>query len=389
MQDLRKTTRSIWTALAAFAAVAAILAVLSPPDVYGAAKTINIIDNATTGAVRAAASGDAVTVPTGATLEIPEGALTNSTVVSADIKDGEIVSADLSATAAITLSQLAALNRGFVIIGNSSNVAAAVDGNDDGYILIGDGTDLASVDITGDIDISNAGVASISASAIVNADVNASAAIAFTKLAALNRGYVLIGNASNAAAAVDANDDGYILIGDGTDIASVDVTGDIEITNAGVTSISTGVIVNADINASAAIANTKLAPPAIRTISVALAYGDMTNGGGNTAYEDFTDSLPADAFVLGWWVDVTTGFSGDTTAVVAVGTSSDTDLYSEIISNSVAAPGDVGSGPKTDTAGGYFAGSASTPRVTITGSADWDNVSQGAGTAYLYYIATQ
>lgn len=57
---------------------------------------------------------------------------------------------------------------------------------------------------------------------------------------ALTNAHILVGNASNKA----------------TDVA---VTGDIGITNTGVTSITAGAIVNADINASAAIAFSKLA----------------------------------------------------------------------------------------------------------------------------------
>lgn len=53
---------------------------------------------------------------------------------------------------------------------------------------------------------------------------------------------------------------GRIWVGNGSNIATaVILTGDVTIDNAGVTSIGTGVIVNADINASAAIALTKLA----------------------------------------------------------------------------------------------------------------------------------
>lgn len=51
-----------------------------------------------------------------------------------------------------------------------------------------------------------------------------------------------------------------IIVGDGTNRpAAVAVTGDIGITNAGVTSITAGAIVNADVNASAAIDRSKLA----------------------------------------------------------------------------------------------------------------------------------
>ena len=75
---------------------------------------------------------------------------------------------------------------------------------------------------------------------IVNADVSTSAAIAFSKLASLASANILVGNASGVA-------------------TSTVVSGDVTITNAGVTSITSNVIVNADINSAAAIAYSKLA----------------------------------------------------------------------------------------------------------------------------------
>jgi hypothetical protein len=52
---------------------------------------------------------------------------------------------------------------------------------------------------------------------------------------------------------------GYLFVGNASNVATATaVTGDVLISNAGVTSIATGVIVNADINASAAIAVSKL-----------------------------------------------------------------------------------------------------------------------------------
>ena len=79
----------------------------------------------------------------------------------------------------------------------------------------------------------------ISAYPIVNADIASAAAIAYSKLATLTSGNIVLGNASNVA-------------------TSQPVTGDVTISNTGVTAIATGVIVNADINASAAIAGSKI-----------------------------------------------------------------------------------------------------------------------------------
>jgi hypothetical protein len=74
---------------------------------------------------------------------------------------------------------------------------------------------------------------------IVNADINASAAIDFSKLATLTSGNIVLGNSGNVA-------------------TSTAVTGDITISNAGVTAIASGVIVDGDINASAAISGSKI-----------------------------------------------------------------------------------------------------------------------------------
>jgi hypothetical protein len=63
-------------------------------------------------------------------------------------------------------------------------------------------------------------------SSIVNADVSASAAIAFSKLATLTSGNILVGNGSNVA-------------------ASVAMTGDVTISNAGVTAIGALKVTNA------------------------------------------------------------------------------------------------------------------------------------------------
>ena len=109
-----------------------------------------------------------------------------------------------------------------------------------GQILLGNASNaVTATTVSGDITISNTGVTDINAGVIVNADINTSAAIAHSKLANITAGSVLIGNVSNVPTATA-------------------ITGDISIDSSGVTAIASGVIVNADINASAAIDGTKI-----------------------------------------------------------------------------------------------------------------------------------
>ena len=75
---------------------------------------------------------------------------------------------------------------------------------------------------------------------IVNADINASAAIAHSKLASITAGQVLLGNASNIPTATA-------------------LSGDVTVSSTGVTAISSGAIVNADVKSDAAIEQNKIA----------------------------------------------------------------------------------------------------------------------------------
>jgi hypothetical protein len=100
-----------------------------------------------------------------------------------------------------------------------------------------DGT-IVNVDISPTAGIAYAKLAL--SNSVVNSDISSSAGIAYSKLAALTSGNILVGNSVNVA-------------------TSVAMSGDVTISNTGVTAINSGVIVDADVNASAAIAYSKLA----------------------------------------------------------------------------------------------------------------------------------
>jgi len=121
--------------------------------------------------------------------------------------------------------------------------------------------------------------------------------------------------------------------------------------------------------------------------SQTLDYGDFTDNGDASGYIDFTTGqIPAGAVVTGFKAVVATGFTGDTTAVIEVGKSGDTDAYSADTAQSVLGAGTVGSGSNADA---NFVAAATTPRVTVTGAADFGNISAGSMTVTVYYLPLQ
>jgi hypothetical protein len=90
--------------------------------------------------------------------------------------DGSVTNVKVASNAAIAFSKLAPLASATLLIGNGSNVAT-------------------STALSGDATITNGGVLTIGAGAVDNAKVSSSAAIAFSKLAALTTGQILAGNA--------------------------------------------------------------------------------------------------------------------------------------------------------------------------------------------------
>lgn len=95
---------------------------------------------------------------------------------------------------------------------------------------------------------------------LVSGDIIQPATLTLARIEDLTSAHLIVGNASNRP-------------------TSVAVTGDVTITNAGITAIGAGVIVNADINASAAIATSKLAAKTASTMARYDASGYLTDTG--------------------------------------------------------------------------------------------------------------
>jgi hypothetical protein len=245
--------------------------------------------------------------------KLATGALpTAITVASANIVDGTIVDADINASAAIALTKLATVTAGRVVMGNGSDVATATEITGDATLasngvvtlsnsgvtpdtvndsatsvtpitidakgrVTGTGsavtitpsynslTDLPTTlagygitDAVGSADVRLADERVPTDGSVTDAKVSASAAIALSKLASITAGQVVLGNASNVATATA-------------------LSGDVTISSSGVTAIGTGVIVNADISGSAAIALSKLATGALPT-AITVASANIVDG---------------------------------------------------------------------------------------------------------------
>lgn len=186
------------------------------------------------------------------------GDITVSPSGTAAISSGVIVNADINAAAAIAITKLESVAAGSVIMGDAVNTPTATA-------------------ITGDISINATGVAAISGGVIVNADINAAAAISDTKLDSISTANKVAlsaldidGSADIGAALADGD---LFIVDDGasgtnrkaastriSEYVFSKVTGDVTIGSSGTATIGAGVIVNNDINASAAIAGTKISP---------------------------------------------------------------------------------------------------------------------------------
>ncbi|AGG54657.1 hypothetical protein PROG_00001, partial [Prochlorococcus phage P-SSP10] len=156
-------------------------------------------------------------------------ATSTSFITSDEIVDGTIVGGDIS-TDTITASNLAANS-----VGSSELADNAVDTNaiQDNAVTM---AKLNSGALPTDITVASANIVD---GTIVNADVSNSAAIAHSKLSGIAGGNVLLGNSSNVP-------------------TSTTLSGDVTVNSSGVTAITAGSIVTADIG-NDQITNAKIA----------------------------------------------------------------------------------------------------------------------------------
>lgn len=105
----------------------------------------------------------------------------------------------------------------------------------DGSIFVGNASNVATgVAPSGDITLTNAGVFGIASGVIVNADINAAAGIAFSKLATLTSGNLLVGSAGGVPTSVALSGDATLIASGALTIANDAIT-TAKILNANVT----------------------------------------------------------------------------------------------------------------------------------------------------------
>jgi len=173
--------------------------------------------------------------------------------------------------------------------------------------------------------------------AIVNADVNASAALAFSKLAALSDGNILVGSSGNVP-------------------TSVNPSGDVDVSNAGVFSIASDSVINADIKSDAAIASSKLA-----TVAVAQ---------GGTGATTLNDLITLATHTQGDYVQNITAGTGLTSSGATSGENIAHSLTVDASQTQITAVGDLGTGSITSgfTSIDVGSGTISTTGAVSTGA---------------------
>jgi hypothetical protein len=203
--------------------------------------------------------------------------------------------------------------------GSSTNVVLRWDESSDKWQITNDGTtyeDIATTtyaapinnaSFTGTFSAPTGTITStmLADGTIVDADINASAAIALSKLATSTAGNIIVYNSSGVPTAVAE-------------------TGDVTISDTGVTSIASGVIVNADVSATAAIELGKLADVSTnaQTASYTLVLADknkvveMGVGSANTLTVPLNSSV---AFPVGSQINILQTGSGQTTITATGG----------------------------------------------------------------------
>jgi hypothetical protein len=255
----------------------------------GAVTSAKILDGTiVNGDINAAAAIDKTKI-SGTAVTVAD----TGTVTSTMIADGTIVNGDINAAAAIAATKISGTSvvksdfgaKGALVVGTGVGTTASVAVGTNDYVLTADSAAASGVKwalapaaggfvtsvngltgaVTGVVRTADTGTVTstmILDGTILNGDINASAAIAYSKLNVANS-IVNADISSSAAIALSklaTSTAGNIIVYNASGVpTAVAETGDITISDTGVTAIASGVIVNGDISSTAAIEISKIA----------------------------------------------------------------------------------------------------------------------------------
>lgn len=128
----------------------------------------------------------------------------------------------------------------------------------------------------------------------------------------------------------------------------------------------------------------------ISKVAQVVVPGDFTDGGGAAGTLNLKVQIPAGSFVFGSKVTVATGFTGDTTATLAIGTAGDSNEYSGNTTHNVlaAATNLVKAAFITTDAAMIAEGTAIDVLLTLTGGADFGAIVAGKMLVEVFYFST-
>ena len=128
----------------------------------------------------------------------------------------------------------------------------------------------------------------------------------------------------------------------------------------------------------------------IRKVSQIVNFGDLTDGAGTDGTLNLNKKIPAGSFVIGSKVTVKTGFAGDTTAVLSVGTAGDANEYSGNTTHNILAAvrNSVKSAFITADAGLVAESADISVLLTVTGGSDFGLITAGKMLVEVFYLST-
>lgn len=125
----------------------------------------------------------------------------------------------------------------------------------------------------------------------------------------------------------------------------------------------------------------------VKCLKISASYADFTDGGGAAGTIEDSSVIPKGSICLGTYVDVISPFTGDTSAVIAIGDGSDVDYFTTAANANVFDAGDEAMADNLDQSGAKLILADKSVTITVTAGSDWGAVDATANACvYIWYI---